>query len=340
MGNGRKTLSPSMVLTIIFMAIMVVANVTAWTIIMNKVDEKLENAAAGNVLTLDADTRSEIVTNAADQLTDKVKESVEDSLQQRIAREYYLPEDYTNPGLYVGSQNLYNVIELTCSGRQKTGPNDSGTDYNVFSRATGTIISSDGYVITNAHVVTFENYNYTASNIGPFIQYYRTSYSDIFPSIVGKFAGHSAQYTFEVVACDTTKDLALIKIKEAVPADLWKTATLTNSTLVQMGEEVIALGNAQGYGINMTYGIVSKYAFYDEDYTEYLIQTDAAINPGNSGGALYNVRGEIVGINSAKIVGNEIEGMGFAIASNSVKTFIDAVAAEKGITVHYDYRAE
>ena len=186
-------------------------------------------------------------------------------------------------------------------------------------------------------MVTFDNYNYQASSFGPFVQYNTTSFIDIFPSIIGRFAGHKQEYTFTVIACDTTKDLALIKLNETVPA-IWKKAPLANSSNIKMGEDVIAMGNAQGYGINMTFGIVSKYAFYDETYTEELIQTDAAINPGNSGGALYNVQGEIVGINSSKIVGSGVEGMGFAIASNGVKNFIDSVSKDMNLTVSYQYR--
>ncbi|NLL56451.1 MAG: trypsin-like serine protease [Clostridiales bacterium] len=335
----KKDIKPALVIAIIFMLVVIIGNIATWTIITNKLNEKLEDAPKEQELVLDEETRNEIADKTTDKLTGIVKDKVEENLNAKIAKDYYLPKDYTNPGLYVGSLNLYNVIELTCYGRQKTSINDDSTQYNISSKATATIITDDGYAITNAHVVTFENYKYQAGNFGPFRQYNTTSFIDIFSKIVGKFAGQETEYTFTVIACDTTKDLALIKLNETVPK-VWKKATLANSSNLKMGEDVIAMGNAQGYGINMTFGIVSKPTFYDETYTEELVQTDAAINPGNSGGALYNVKGEIIGINSAKIVGNGVEGMGFAIASNGVKKFIDTVSKEMDLTVSYDYRAD
>lgn len=328
-GEKLKKVNPYLMIIFVFMLIVIVANVAIWVIIEHKVDIILGTAEEGSDLTLDDATIAEIVEDTKS----SVLESAQDSIDAQIARDFYLPNDYTSIGLYVASTNLYNVIELTCQGRQKTNINDNSTTYNISSQSTGTIVTDDGYVITNAHCVTFDNYSYTAS--GPFVQY--STYTDVYPSIVGKFTGHTEEYTFTVIAFDTIKDLALIKINEEIPS-IWKKTTLANSDNVKMGEDVIAMGNAQGYGINMTSGIASKYAFYDEDYEEYLIQTDAAINPGNSGGALYNINAEIIGINSAKIVSSGVEGMGFAIASNSVKEFIDNVCADKGITVSYSYR--
>lgn len=355
-----KEFNPYLIITVVFMLLIVVANIAVWTIIFGKVDNRLastQETVSGQILeiqnnldkkvaeaitegVLNDDTKAEIVNNASDRLSSTVEQTVIDTLNEQIARDYYLPQDYTSAGLFVASKNLYNVIELTCYGRQKQNANDTSSEYNIGSQSTGTIITADGYIVTNAHCVTFINYKYEpAGNYGPFIQYNKISYIDIFPSIKGRFTKHIEEYTFTVIACDITRDLALLKLNETVPT-IWKEATLANSDYVKMGEEVIALGNAQGYGINMTNGIASKFSFYDNDYQEELIQTDAAINPGNSGGALYNIRGEIIGINSSKIVSSGVEGMGFAIASNSVKEFIDSVCAEKEITVNYLYREE
>lgn len=122
-----------------------------------------------------------------------------------------------------------------------------------------------------------------------------------------------------VKGADAGSDLAVISVKIK---DLSKStfnsiriATLGNSDKMKVGQMVIAIGNALGYGQSTTVGYVSALnrEVVGEDYTMKLLQTDAAINQGNSGGALLNVKGEVIGINSVKYAGAKIEGMGFAI---------------------------
>jgi len=122
-----------------------------------------------------------------------------------------------------------------------------------------------------------------------------------------------------VKGTDSENDLAVIAIKlddiKDSTLDEIKIAVIGNSDDLVIGEQVVAIGNALGYGQSVTTGIVSALnrdgGF--QDYVEGLIQTDAAINPGNSGGALLNMRGEVIGINSAKLASDKIEGMGYAI---------------------------
>lgn len=104
-----------------------------------------------------------------------------------------------------------------------------------------------------------------------------------------------------------------------------KIATLGDSDNLKVGEPVIAIGNALGYGQSVTTGVVSatNREYTVEENTAYLIQTDAAINPGNSGGALLNAKGEVIGINSSKIGGSVIEGMGYAIPISTAKPIIE-----------------
>lgn len=127
---------------------------------------------------------------------------------------------------------------------------------------------------------------------------------------------------------DASQDLAVI----AIPLDTISdevmdniaVATLGDSTKLQVGEPAIAIGNALGYGQSVTTGVISatdRTLSQTEDATK-LIQTDAAINPGNSGGALVNANGEVVGINSAKLAANEVEGMGYAIPISDVSDII------------------
>lgn len=104
-----------------------------------------------------------------------------------------------------------------------------------------------------------------------------------------------------------------------------KVASLGDSDELKVGEPVIAIGNALGYGQSVTTGVVSatNREYTMEENTAFLIQTDAAINPGNSGGALLNSKGEVIGINSCKIGGSTIEGMGYAIPVSTAKPIIE-----------------
>ena len=131
----------------------------------------------------------------------------------------------------------------------------------------------------------------------------------------------------QVKGTDAAKDLAVIavqtkKIKDTT-MDQIKVAALGNSDQLQVGESVIAIGNALGYGQSVTSGIVSATGRELDGIDEKLIQTDAAINPGNSGGALLNANGEVIGINTAKVATDTVEGMGYAIPISSVSDIIE-----------------
>lgn len=131
----------------------------------------------------------------------------------------------------------------------------------------------------------------------------------------------------QVKGTDAAKDLAVIavqtkEIKDTTMEQI-KVAALGNSDQLQVGESVIAIGNALGYGQSVTSGIVSATGRELDGIDEKLIQTDAAINPGNSGGALLNANGEVVGINTAKVATDTVEGMGYAIPVSSVSDIIE-----------------
>ncbi len=131
----------------------------------------------------------------------------------------------------------------------------------------------------------------------------------------------------QVKGTDATKDLAVIAVQtkeiKDTTMDQIKVASLGNSDQLQVGESVIAIGNALGYGQSVTSGIVSATGRELDGIDEKLIQTDAAINPGNSGGALLNANGEVVGINTAKVATDTVEGMGYAIPISSVSDIIE-----------------
>ena len=161
-------------------------------------------------------------------------------------------------------------------------------------------MSSDGYIITNAHVIGNSN-KYTVTVV----------------------TSEEEEYSAKVVGFDTRTDLAVLKID----ATSLSAAEFGNSDQLQVGEWVLALGNPGGleFSNSLTRGLVSavnRSVSSSSSQVKY-IQTDAAINPGNSGGALLNMYGQVVGINSAKIT--DYEGMGFSIPINTVKTVVDDI---------------
>lgn len=144
-----------------------------------------------------------------------------------------------------------------------------------------------------------------------------------------------------VKGVDEDRDLAVISIKTSdLSEDTLKQiaiATIGDSDKLQVGEQVVAIGNALGYGQSVTTGIVSATnrsvsTSSNKDTSQSYIQTDAAINPGNSGGALLNMSGELIGINSAKFSDTDVEGMGYAITISDVKDSINTMLQGKDVS--------
>jgi serine protease Do len=163
----------------------------------------------------------------------------------------------------------------------------------------GVIFKADGYIVTNNHVVS------GAKEI-----------------IVSLADGRS--FKGKVIGADELSDIAVVKIN----ADNLPVAVFGNSDDIVVGEPAIAIGNPMGLEFqgSVTSGVISalnRTLDISGDRRIKLLQTDAAINPGNSGGALVNADGEVIGINSAKVAANGVEGMGFAIPINSVRTIVD-----------------
>ncbi|MDY0277575.1 MAG: trypsin-like peptidase domain-containing protein [Acholeplasma sp.] len=193
-------------------------------------------------------------------------------------------------------------------------------------QATGFFINEDGYLMTNAHVVRLTEYeslkNFEYINI---LVEFNYALSDQF-------------FEAEVINVDADLDLALLKTIDTIENVKYLTFyDLTDPTSdaynsdeavrLVYGETVLAIGNANGYGLSVTKGIVSaplRY-FNDNDIVIEAIQTDAAINAGNSGGALVNLYGAVVGINSFKVVTETSESLGYAIPSNVVMNFLDTI---------------
>lgn len=171
------------------------------------------------------------------------------------------------------------------------------------SEGTGTIITSDGYVLTNAHVIGNSKTMYSIKVTGT----------------------DNKKYDAGVVGFDSRTDLAVLKLDGA--KDL-KAVEFGDSDKLKVGENISIIGNPGGqeFKNSLTRGIVSALNrdASNKSIVKY-IQTDAAINPGNSGGPAVNKYGQVVGIASAKIVDEKYEGMGFCIPSTTVKTIVDSL---------------
>ena len=138
-----------------------------------------------------------------------------------------------------------------------------------------------------------------------------------------------AVFDAKIKGTDSDNDLAVIAIQLSdISEDVLNSisiATLGDSTQMEVGDQVVAIGNALGFGQSVTSGVISALdrEVTIDDTTATLMQTDAAINPGNSGGALFNMKGEVIGINSAKYASDEVEGMGFAIPMATAQGIIE-----------------
>ena len=144
-----------------------------------------------------------------------------------------------------------------------------------------------------------------------------------------------AIYSAQVKGTDPDNDLAVVSIPlsdiSAEDLESISIATIGDSESLQVGDGVVAIGNALGLGQSVTSGVVSALdrEVTVEGTTATLLQTDAAINPGNSGGALFNRKGELIGINSAKYGGEQVEGMGFAIPMATAQPIIEDLMSQE-----------
>jgi serine protease Do len=201
---------------------------------------------------------------------------------------------------YVPAQTIPTVVEavspsvVAIIGKPKAGAYQQVDRFSL-AHGTGVIISEDGWIVTNAHVV--ENMN---------------------EIIV--LTHNEKKFNVEKVLSDSESDIALVKIK----AKGLKPAVFAPSDKVEVGETVVAIGTPISFSLknSATSGIIS--GVDRSAHSSYrLLQTDAAINPGNSGGPLVNMDGHVIGINSMKFVDVSVDNMGFSIPTNTVQYIID-----------------
>ena len=217
-------------------------------------------------------------------------------------------EDYSSTAISVANKVLPSVVGIEVDFSVSANyPTFSAATQSSTSKATGSgvIISKDGYILTNNHIIdtssTTTSKYYTVSDANKVLVYLYEEDNPVEAKIVGS---------------DSVTDLAILKIdrNDLTPAEIG------DSDSVQVGEFAMAIGNPLDMRNTVTSGIISgvNREIEDDNGTMYtLIQTDAAINAGNSGGALVNADGKLIGINTLKMSGTGIEGMGFAIPINS-----------------------
>lgn len=197
----------------------------------------------------------------------------------------------------VGIKVEYNVNSLISMFGRQSKPTTATAS------GSGIIISEDGYILTNNHIVST-----TSSE-----SYYEVSEAT---SVTVTLFNDDTEYEAKIIGKDEQTDLAVVKIDKT---GLSK-ADFADSDNIKVGEFAMAVGNPLGMQSSITCGVISAVnrEVTDSDGKKFtLIQTDAAINSGNSGGALVNSEGKVIGINTLKLSGTGIEGMGFAIPINS-----------------------
>ena len=214
-------------------------------------------------------------------------------------------EDYSDTAVYAANKILPSIVGINIEYTINTTSFFGGRNTSqATASGSGIIISEDGYILTNNHVVSSSS----ESN-----SYYQISEAT---KITVSLFNDETEYEAKIVGQDEQTDLAVIKIDKT---GLTK-AEFADSDSVKVGEFAMAVGNPINMTSTVTTGVVSAVnrEITDSDGKKFkCIQTDAAINSGNSGGALVNNEGKVIGINTLKLSGTGIEGIGFAIPINA-----------------------
>lgn len=205
--------------------------------------------------------------------------------------------NYSDTAIYAAQKALPSMVSISV----EYDVNYMGMKKAVAGSGSGIILSEDGYILTNNHVISSADSS----------SFYQVSDAK---SIKVKIYGDDTEYSAEIIGTDSQTDLAVLKIDKTglTPAELG------DSSSVQIGEFVLAIGNPYNLDYSVTAGIISALnrEMTVENTTYNVIQADCAINSGNSGGALVNSKGEVIGITTLKLAGDGIEGVSFAIPVN------------------------
>ncbi len=215
-------------------------------------------------------------------------------------------KNYSDTTVYAANKIMPSIVgvEIQYTVKSSFFMFGGGQTSTATAAGSGIIISEDGYILTNNHVVD--------SSSSSSYSYYEISKAT---SVKVKLYNNDKTYDATIVGQDSQTDLAVLKID----ATGLTAAEFANSDEVKIGEFAMAIGNPLSLGSSITCGVISatNRQVTSEGTTYTCIQTDAAINSGNSGGALVNAEGKVIGINTLKLSGTGVEGIGFAIPINS-----------------------
>ena len=285
-----------------FSGIMVIGNKTFLKKDADTVAEAVEEKSAGKEESLRSET-------AKDNDKKAEKESKEEA---GVGDTISLPTTKTSSSASIAeiTQNaMPSIVSITVKGVEEVRSMFGTQEYESEGAGSGIVVGEDDeklLIATNNHVVSGANEVSVCFN-----------------------DSEDAVVAATVEGTDPKNDLAIVSVdKEDIDKDVLKQVkviSIGSSADLSVGDQVIAIGNALGYGQSVTTGIVSALdrEAQIENMAAKLIQTDAAINPGNSGGALLNMKGELVGINSAKFASETVEGMGYAIPIDTAKPILD-----------------
>ncbi|MDO4519579.1 MAG: trypsin-like peptidase domain-containing protein [Eubacteriales bacterium] len=279
------------------------------------VEEIPENTADDSVQSDNVETTPDEAQNAAEQIN-SVASVAADAMPSVVA--------ITS----VSVQEIWNVFGYGTTGYPTTG---SGSGIIVGENEEELLIATNNHVVEGAQSLSvfFVGSDVESAKEEALRQLNGETSIDTDQAIAGQIKG-----------TDETNDLAVVAVKKAdVPEETLKAikfAKIGNSDDLVVGEQVVAIGNALGYGQSVTSGWVSalnRTIYMDNGEASQVIQTDAAINPGNSGGALLNMQGELIGINSAKYASSGVEGMGYAIPISKAEPILEELMNRKTRTI-------
>ncbi len=252
-------------------------------------------------------------------VTSQTSETVSDPIENVVEAQ----ADYSNASKYQSIIELssrddaLSIPEIVKKVKPSVVGISSEFSTSAVSTGTGIIMSDDGYIVTNAHVIQNTENGITERS-----------------SNVMVVLSDSTECEAEIIGADSRTDLAVIKISP--DGKKLAAAEFGDSNDLMEGELAIAIGNPLGFELygSTTCGIISALdrTITVGEYEMDLIQTDAAINPGNSGGPLLNSCGQVIGINSSKIISDYAEGLGFAIPISSAQPIIDDLIANGYVT--------
>lgn len=285
---------------VIFATINILAGFFAWLFVDNKMNINIE----------------ETIDNLASNWYETIAKGIRNDILTEYQRNHYLPDDYVSIGMYANLFARPAVVEVL-----------SGTTYPTV-RASGLIINSDGYVLTNAHVVTYKTIYHSGDINNPT----QTIIHTIYPMVKTVVKDDSTQHSMTVVAYDTDLDLAILKF-QTLPQDL-DFVTFGSSDRISIGEEAAIIGNSLGLGITVSTGVISG----NYDYSNIkMLQIDAITLEGNSGAGVFNIYCELIGIISFEVTSSsQAKSMSFAISIDEIKDFIDKTNNDEGLNISYN----